>query len=158
MIRAVLDTNIIVSALLTPSGMEALVFLLVLRGDLELFVSAAVLAEYEEVLRRPRLKLKTTEVEMALAAIREVGRLVHPTGRLIESSHESDNRLYECAAAAQAGYIVTGNLRAANPSHNNGISRYSARRRSDRDSSGSVAASASSTPRSPWKHPRRMSA
>jgi uncharacterized protein len=109
MIRVVLDTNIIVSALMTPSGQEALILLLALRRELELCVSVTVLAEYETVLRRPRLKLKASDVDTALAAIREVGHLVHPTTTLTQSSHESDNRFYECAAAVQADYIVTGN-------------------------------------------------
>jgi len=37
--------------------------------------------------------------------------LVRPANRLSESPDESDNRFYECAAAAEADYIVTGNAR-----------------------------------------------
>jgi len=54
MIRVVLDTNIIVSALLQPLGPPAQAFLLVLRDAVQMCVSSAVFAEYEEVLRRPR--------------------------------------------------------------------------------------------------------
>jgi putative PIN family toxin of toxin-antitoxin system len=57
MTRVVLDTNVIVSALLVPSGTQASILLLALRGDIALYISPPVLAEYEEVLRRPRLKL-----------------------------------------------------------------------------------------------------
>jgi putative PIN family toxin of toxin-antitoxin system len=107
--RVVLDTNIVVSALLVPAGQEALLLLLVLQGALELFISPPLLAEYEEVLRRPRLKLHPQEVETVLGNIRAAGFLVHPTTKVTLSRHESDNRIYECAIAAKAAYIVTGN-------------------------------------------------
>jgi predicted nucleic acid-binding protein len=43
--------------------------------------------------------------------IADEATLVTPTDRLTESPDESDNRVYECAAAAEADYIVTGNIR-----------------------------------------------
>jgi uncharacterized protein len=85
--------------------------LLALQGQVELYVSSPILAEYEEVLRRPRLKLKFRQIQEALAAIRKVARHVTPTQTLSLSSHESDNRFLECAEAAQADYLVTGNTR-----------------------------------------------
>ena len=54
MSRVVLDTNVIVSATLVPSGAQAAVLLLALRGEVALYVPSAVLTEYAEVLRRPR--------------------------------------------------------------------------------------------------------
>lgn len=70
--RVVLDTNVIVSALLVPTGTQAAVLSLALRGHFVLYVSSPVLAEYEEVLRRPRLKLQPRQIDTALAAIRKV--------------------------------------------------------------------------------------
>jgi len=111
MIRVVLDTNVVVSALLRPDGLQAIVLLLALRGDIELCVSEAVLAEYEKVLHRPRFKFPSSEIDRNLAAIRAAGKMVRPSTRLTESSDESDNRIYECAEAAAADFIVTGNTR-----------------------------------------------
>ena len=54
MIRVVLDTNIIVSALLQPLGPPARIFMLTLGGALQLCVSATIYAEYEEVISRER--------------------------------------------------------------------------------------------------------
>jgi putative PIN family toxin of toxin-antitoxin system len=68
--RVVLDTNVIVSAVLVPSGTQASVLLLALTGRIALYVSSSVLAEYEEVLRRPRLKLQPRQIDAAMAAIR----------------------------------------------------------------------------------------
>ncbi len=106
-----LDTNVVVSALLVASGIEASVLLLAVRGEVELFVSATILHEYEEVLRRPRLKLQPRQIAIALGDIRKVAHVVAPTARITVSTHESDNRFLECAEAADADYIVTGNIR-----------------------------------------------
>ena len=111
MSRVVLDTNIIVSALLVPAGTQAAVLLLALQGHVALYVSSPILAEYEEVLRRPRLKLTPQHIQEALAGIRKVAHHVTPTQTLSISAHESDNRFLECADAAQADYLVTGNTR-----------------------------------------------
>ena len=74
MIRVVLDTNILISALLSPSGAPAQVFLrTILDRDLQLCVSGEVYAEYEEVMRRPRLRRSEGEVSDALRAIRDRG-------------------------------------------------------------------------------------
>ena len=109
--RVVLDTNILVSGLLQPKGLPALVLLLAFAEQFDLYISPAVLAEYEEVLHRPKLRLEAREIDTTLKKLREIGQLVRPIRTLQISSHESDNRLYECAQAAQADYLVTGNRR-----------------------------------------------
>src|SRR5260370_38089018 len=78
MSRVVLDTNVIVSALLVPAGTQASVLLLAFRGQIALYVSAPVLDEYEEVLRRPRFRLEPREIEAAPREIRKVGQVVEP--------------------------------------------------------------------------------
>lgn len=55
--RVVLDTNVVVSALRNEDGNPALVVDLILTGTITLVYSAAILAEYREVLARPRLQL-----------------------------------------------------------------------------------------------------
>lgn len=54
-LRVVLDTNVLISAALKPSGRQALVVELVAFRAVELCVSEAVLAEYREVFRRQTL-------------------------------------------------------------------------------------------------------
>jgi uncharacterized protein len=115
--RVVLDTNIIVSGLLVPAGTQAVILSLALRGDFALYVSPPILAEYEEVLRRPRLKLQPRNIDAALAAIRKIAHPVTPAQTLSVSTHESDNRFLECAEAVSADYLVTGNTRHFPQSH-----------------------------------------
>jgi uncharacterized protein len=111
MIRVVLDTNIIVSALLQPLGPPAQVFLLAIGGSIQLCVSGDVYAEYEEVIRRPRLRLDETVVIAALNTIRENGLWVRPTESVTACADPDDDIFLECAQAAEAAYVVTGNIK-----------------------------------------------
>ena len=86
-----------VSALLVPAGTQASVLLLALRGDIALYVSSPVLAEYEDGLRRLRFKLQPHRIDTALQAIRKVWHLVEPVNTIAISTHEADNRFLECA-------------------------------------------------------------
>jgi putative PIN family toxin of toxin-antitoxin system len=69
MIRVVLDTNIIVSALLQPLGPPAQVFELALGGVVELCVSGPTYAEYEEAISRPRFQRSPEIIAATLGAI-----------------------------------------------------------------------------------------
>jgi len=71
MLRAVLDTNVVVSALLKRSGLENYVLRLGLGGAVKLSTSPAVFAEYASVLARPRLKLNTEEIRIILEQLRK---------------------------------------------------------------------------------------
>jgi len=110
-IRVVLDTNIVVSAHLKSEGYERHVLDLVLVGKLQLAVSAAILTEYEEVLRRPRFCLTTRQVSRSLRLIRAAARIVTPHRALNIARDSADNRFLECAEAAGATYLVTGNIK-----------------------------------------------
>jgi putative PIN family toxin of toxin-antitoxin system len=70
MIRVVLDTNIVISALLRSGGLPHAVFNLAVHGIVQLCISEPVLAEYEEAARRPRLKITASKVKIAMAQIR----------------------------------------------------------------------------------------
>ena len=112
MLRVVLDTNIIVSAVLTPTGAPAQVFTLALAGlDLTICLSGPIFAEYEEVLRRPRFRRTEDEIQAALSAIRSSSLWFAPTHRISVCPDPDDNIFLECAQAANADYLITGNTR-----------------------------------------------
>jgi putative PIN family toxin of toxin-antitoxin system len=111
MIRIVLDTNILVFALLQPEGPPVAVLLLALSRVVQLCVSDSIHAEYDEVIRRPRFKRSAGTIEKTLAAIREVGESVTPAVTLRECVDPDDDIFLECAEAAHADYLVTGNAR-----------------------------------------------
>ena len=87
------------------------VFNLAVDGQIELCVSEPILAEFEEVLRRGRLAIDPDKVAVALARIREIATVVQPVARISAATDPDDNVFLECAEAAQAHYLVTGNTR-----------------------------------------------
>lgn len=105
------DTNVVVSALLKGEGLEARVVDLALNGTLGWYVSEPILTEYEGVLRRRKFPLDIHRVEQALARINQLCIRLTPAHRLPVCSHETDNRFLECAEAAGAHFLVTGNKR-----------------------------------------------
>jgi putative PIN family toxin of toxin-antitoxin system len=109
MIRVVLDTNIIVSAMIRSGGFPDAIFNLAVDRVIQLCISDPVLAEYEEVLRRARFNIPPEKVANALARIRAAAVLVTPSTTVTAASDPDDNIFLECAEAANAHYVVTGN-------------------------------------------------
>lgn len=83
--------------------------LLALRRVVALFVSPQVLAEYQRVLYKPKLKFNPRRVEAFLRDIGAASRVVHPADVLTAATHEPDNRFLECVQSARADYLITGN-------------------------------------------------
>jgi len=110
-IRVVLDTNVVVSAHLNSEGYERHVLDLGLAGKLQLFVSDAILTEYEGVLRRGRFRLSPRQVSRSIRLLRGAARIVTPHRELTITPDPADNRFLECTDAAKADYLVTGNKR-----------------------------------------------
>jgi len=74
-------------------------------------VSGSIYAEYEEVISRPRFKHSEETIASALGAIREKGFWVRPTEHVCLCSDPDDDLFLECAQAANADFLVTGNLK-----------------------------------------------
>ena len=111
MIRVVLDTNIIVSACLTPGGAPATIVELALLGEFALCISPDVFSEYREVLARPKFARQRDRIDVLLRGIGEIAVTVTPKNAISASPDENDNRFLECADGAKADFLVTGNPR-----------------------------------------------
>src|SRR5215472_12002769 len=109
MVRAVLDTNVVVSACLAPEGAPSTIVELALLGTFTLYVSADVFAEYREVLARDKFSRQQERVKALLDGIEEVAVAVRPSRTITVSTDNEDNRLLDCAEAAQADFLVSGN-------------------------------------------------
>ncbi len=110
-LRLVLDTNIVVSAALKPDGLQRTVLLLAMARPARLYVSAPILSEYRMVLSRPEFKIRKGLRLQFLQRIEDVSHLVSPTNPIRATSDPDDNIFLECADAARADYLVTGNQR-----------------------------------------------
>jgi uncharacterized protein len=111
MISAVLDTNVLVSALLRDVGPPALILRRVLAQAFRCYLSEAILAEYDIAIRRPHLKIVPSDASEAIRRLRDVSTLVTPRRRVRAAVDLSDNKFLECALEARADFVVTGNLR-----------------------------------------------
>ena len=101
MIRAFVDTNVVVSAALTQSGPSSLVLELADEGLVQLYISPPVVAEYEEVLgRRLRVGVLPLRAEAMLNQLKRMSRVVAPTKKVRVSTDPDDNIFQECAEAA----------------------------------------------------------
>jgi len=110
-LRIVIDTNIVVSAALRPYGLQRTVFLLALTKPARMYVSREILAEYRSVLARPALKITKGRQQQLLQLVRNRVQVVHPRYKLEVTSDPEDNKFLECADAARADYLITGNQR-----------------------------------------------
>ena len=113
----VLDTNIVLSACLKPGGLEARLVTLSIDGALTACVTPEVWAEYRDVLLRDKFRAVRERAETLLAALDGAVLRVASGEPVNAASDEDDNRFLECAVAAQAAYLVTGNLRHYPPEH-----------------------------------------
>ena len=110
-VKAVLDTNVVVSAHLKGGGREALILELALTERFKLVISQALLEEYGGVLRRPRFNLDPGKITRSIRAIRDVAVLVQPQKQLHVTRDPDDDKVLECALEGGAEYVVTGNVR-----------------------------------------------
>lgn len=107
----VLDTNVVISAVLSPGGSEAYALDLVLAQKALFYATDEILSEYEVVLHRPKFGLDKKVVLNILRSIRCAAIMVLPRRRIRVSADDDDNRFLECAEAASAHFLLTGNRR-----------------------------------------------
>ena len=108
MIRVVLDTNVVVSAYLNEDGIPHAILKLALAKAIRLCVSPPVVAEYEELLLRKSYPLDRRRAKLLLSQIQAVS-IVNPAAGEPPTSDPDDGMFLDCARAAKAVYLVTGN-------------------------------------------------
>lgn len=108
--RIVLDTNIIVSALISRAGPPGQVLAEVKRGRLTLITSVAQIAELRRVLDRPHLRriIAPDAAQDLMANIEAVGEVVGDLPDVTASPDPDDNLILATAIAGRADRIVSG--------------------------------------------------
>lgn len=109
--RIVLDTNVLVSGLLTPYGVPGEIVRMTSAGTLELCHDARILSEYREVLLRPKFRFRPSDVEALFEHIRASGHPVSPEPLTHRLPDVDDQAFLEVAISGNAQYLITGNLR-----------------------------------------------
>jgi len=108
--KIMIDTNILVSGLLTPFGNPAEILRLLTLGKVTICMDARIMAEYSEVLNRPKFKFDKDTVAVLLKEIELLGNFT--TGIPLNESlpDPADNMFLEVALGCNAECIITGNL------------------------------------------------
>ena len=113
MIKVVIDTNVIVSALLKPESNPALIISSILQKHIMLCLSSEIFAEYKEVLKRSKFKkLDHAEIKRFLLKIKQNGLWVSPQMAVdVIKDDPEDNKFLDCALEAKADFLITGNIK-----------------------------------------------
>jgi uncharacterized protein len=110
-LRLVIDTNVVVSAVLKPEGLQRTVFLLATTKPARWYVSGPIMEEYSAVLARPELKIRKSLRLQVIQLIKNHTYSVTPSQLPQVTTDPDDSIFLECADAARADYLVTGNQR-----------------------------------------------
>jgi len=110
-IRAVIDTNVLVSAMISSRGNEALLLMAINQGLVTPYFSPEILQEYSDVLLRPRFGFPPSEVNTLLNMLRRRGSLLDPAPMTRISPDPDDDKFIACALEGKTDFLVTGNRR-----------------------------------------------
>ena len=108
--KVVLDTNVLVSGLLTGAGACGRILDLTVDGALGLCIDGRILQEYRDVLGRAELAIGRAEAEEILNFIEHSAEPVAAVPLAAELPDPEDLPFLEVAATGQA-ILVTGNRR-----------------------------------------------
>ena len=113
MIYAVIDTNVLVSALLTSKSDTATVQVIeaFLNGQIIPLYNEEIINEYEMVLNRPAFHFSEEKVILYISSIRQKGLLASRIPSNFEFPDSDDAVFYEVALSKEDAYVITGNLK-----------------------------------------------
>jgi putative PIN family toxin of toxin-antitoxin system len=109
-VRVVLDTNVLVSAVLTAQGTCARIVDMIADGVLDLYADDRILAEYDSVLHRPELRIAPEDAGVILDLIRSITDTVAAIPLPVQLPDPDDAAFLEVAAAS-GSILITGNTR-----------------------------------------------
>jgi hypothetical protein len=110
--KIILDTNVIVSALISHSAPTQIVYECVLEQAIMLCLSDAILEEYVEVLARGKFSKMQGfrhNADVVLSKIRDLAQFYKPQIAVDLLSDADDNKFLELALTSSADFLITGN-------------------------------------------------
>ena len=109
MLKVVIDTNIIVSAFISPNGNSAKVLNLCRKNKADIYYNDEIMYEYEDVLFRPHFKFDIEEIKnTTLTELRKTGIFSKPAKSSITMPDEADRIFYD-TAKENGAILITGN-------------------------------------------------
>jgi putative PIN family toxin of toxin-antitoxin system len=111
--KLILDTNVIVSALISNSIPTRILYDQALTREVEICLSEETFSEYVEVMNRRKFAKYSdfkTKADIVLIKLREISLFYQTNIKLEVLSDKSDNKFLELAAVSYADYLITGNI------------------------------------------------
>ncbi len=121
--KIVVDTNVLVSALIQPKGIPARILDLILSHQAKLLIDHRIFAEYQDVLLRAEFGFAPDTVEHLLDFLLHSSERVYTITARVELADAADGKFLEVAIDGAADFLVTGNLRHFAPRLRRGIRR-----------------------------------
>ena len=109
--RVVLDTNVLISGIITPFGNAARILDMMVLGEIEALYDDRILEEYREVLHRAKFFFEEKVVDDFLALIESEGAKVTAAPLDEEFIDKDDIPFLEVAVTGLADVLITGNKR-----------------------------------------------
>lgn len=121
--KVVLDTNIVVSALIAKEGAPARIFEKLILGEIENYASKQIVNELREVFTRKEITKRTTKKARNFILKHYINNSIQLATKIKVNAvvHESDNKFIETAIEAKAAYILTGDSHLLNLKQFKGI-------------------------------------
>jgi putative PIN family toxin of toxin-antitoxin system len=108
-LKVILDTNIIVSALLSPQGLPAKILSLILDEKITIVYDNNIFAEYVDVLNRDKFKLDKELVNLIIDFIAKEGEYIMAKFQKMQFTDEDDKIFYDVYKTGYVDYLITGN-------------------------------------------------
>ena len=108
--KVVVDTNVIVSSIITPSGKSAMIMKMFFSGAVQAVFSPQIIDEYIRVLSYKRLGIAEETKNDIIEVILELGSIIEPRISSFSIPDESDRIFYDTAKES-GGILITGNIK-----------------------------------------------
>jgi len=111
-VRLVLDTNVVISALLNPTGKPSEIMKMILGRGAELYCNSAILSEYEKVALRPKFsgKINPNNIRRFIKLLESIGISFNSPPSSITLPDESDRIFYDTAKGSRS-ILISGNIK-----------------------------------------------
>jgi putative PIN family toxin of toxin-antitoxin system len=107
--KIVLDTNVMVSGLLTPFGPSGEIVRMIFSGELTLHIDARILSEYTDVLHRPKFKFNKEHIGILINFIKQYGQFTASSPLKNRLPDPDDEPFLEVASTGIVKSLITGN-------------------------------------------------
>jgi putative PIN family toxin of toxin-antitoxin system len=109
--KIVLDTHVVVSALLCPQSLPAKILGLLLNGTIGIVYDNNVLVEYIDVLSREKFKTNKESIKIVLDYLVHDGEYIVSMPQNIRFPDEDDSIFYELYKSSGSDFLITGNIK-----------------------------------------------